>query len=517
MTTSFIVVPYLTILVLLALYGLHRSQLVLLLRRHARKIPPPPPELPSDVAPESVPYVTIQLPLYNEPDVVERLLEAVSRIEYPRERLEIQVLDDSTDDTCDLAKAKVAELVRRGIDAVYIHRHDRTGYKAGALDYGLKLAKGELLAVFDADFLPLPNFLRAVVPHFDDPKVGCVQARWGHLNREHSLLTEVQALMLDGHHMVENRARYAAGRFFNFSGTGGIWRKQAIVEAGGWQHDTLTEDLDLSYRAQLAGWRFVYREDHVTLAELPEEMEAFRAQQFRWAKGTVQTARKLLGRVWGERSLPLSVRLEAVFHMTPHFSYPLMLLLSAFLLPMVMVMPASDPVSLLLVDVPLLVGSSGSVVAFYVTADLAQGRSAWNALRNLPPLMALGCGMSPYLSKAVYEGMGRVTGEFVRTPKKGEKKGGSQRYHARTSLPWIEIVLAVENAIAIVVAVHTRHYFAAPFALLFSFGYAWVATLVIRERIAVATQRARRLVAPVAAVEAVDRGAATAATDSLAA
>ncbi len=494
MSTYLIVIPYLTILVSLALYGLHRSQLVFLLRRHRSKLPKPPPMVHADADPASLPHVTIQLPLFNEPDVIDRLLETVAGIEYPREKFEIQVLDDSTDDTRERARAKVADLVRRGFDAVYIHRHDRTGFKAGALDFGLKLAKGDLVAVFDADFLPLPAFLRTIVPHFEDPNVGCVQARWGHLNREHSLLTRVQSLMLDGHHMVENRARYASGRFFNFSGTGGIWRRQAIDSAGGWQHDTLTEDLDLSYRAQLAGWKFVYREDHVTPAELPEEMEAFRAQQFRWAKGTVQTARKLLKRVWARKDLPIHVRTEAIFHMTPHFAYPFMLFLSIFLLPMLIVMPASDPASLLLVDVPLLFGSTGSVVAFYVHADVAQGRSVWQALKRLPSLMALGCGMSPYLTKAVWDGLGGATGEFVRTPKKGEKSAASQRYHARTRVPWIEIICAVENFLAIGVAIQTRHIFAAPFALLFSFGYAWVASSVIRERLAVQPARPVRVV-----------------------
>jgi hypothetical protein len=334
------------------------------------------------------------------------------------------------------------------------------------------------------------------------------------VNREHSLLTRVQALMLDGHHMVENRARFASGRFFNFSGTGGIWRKAAISAAGGWEHDTLTEDLDLSYRAQLAGWKFVYREDHVTPAELPEEMEAFRAQQFRWAKGTVQTAKKLLKRVWSRKDLPFHVRSEAVFHMTPHFAYPLMLFLSIFLLPMLIVMPASDPRSLLLVDVPLLFGSTGSVVAFYVSADLAQGRSVWDALRRLPSLMALGCGMSPYLTKAVSQALIGPTGEFVRTPKRGEKDAKAQRYHARTVLPLAEIVLAFENLLAIGVAIQTRHYFAAPFALLFAFGYAWVTTLVVRERLATtAPARRPRLVTPVAQQGMVEEGA----TDSLAA
>jgi cellulose synthase/poly-beta-1,6-N-acetylglucosamine synthase-like glycosyltransferase len=488
MTTYLIAVPYVCILVLLAVYGLHRSQLVFLLRKYRSKIAAPPPPIARDARPEGLPHVTVQLPLFNEPDVVEQLLEAVARLEYPREKLEIQVLDDSTDDTRELARAKVESLARRGIDAVYIHRKDRTGFKAGALDYGQRMAKGELIAVFDADFIPQPDFLRAVVPHFDDAKIGCVQARWGHMNRDHSLLTKIESLMLDGHHMVENGARYGSGRFFNFSGTGGIWRREAITAAGGWQHDTLTEDLDLSYRAQLAGYRFVYRVDHVTPAELPEEMEAFRAQQFRWAKGTVQTARKLLGRVWARKDLPFHVRSEAIFHMTPHFAYPLMLFLSVFLLPMLIVMPASDPRSLLLVDIPLMFGSTGSVVAFYVMADVSQGRSALGALVKLPALMGLGCGMSPYLTKAVFEGMGNVTGEFVRTPKKGDKTATVQRYHARTRIPWVELVLSAQNFIAVFVAIQTQHILAAPFALMFAMGYAWVGGSVLRERMFVANK-----------------------------
>ncbi len=491
MSTYLIAIPYVGILVMLAVFGLHRSQLVYLLAKHRKNLPVPPAPIARDADASKLPHVTVQLPLFNEPDVVEQLLESVAKIEYPREKLEIQVLDDSTDDTRDLARAKVAQLVARGIDAVYIHRHDRTGFKAGALDYGQRMAKGELIAVFDADFLPQADFLRAVVPHFEDAKIGCVQARWGHINREHSLLTRIESLMLDGHHMVENVARYASGKFFNFSGTGGIWRRAAIEAAGGWEHDTLTEDLDLSYRAQLAGYRFVYRVDHVAPAELPEEVEAFRAQQFRWAKGTVQTARKLLGRVWARKELPLSVRMEAIFHMTPHFAYPFMLFLSVFLLPMLIIMPASDPRSLLLVDVPLMFGSTGSVVAFYVTADMARGGTFWGAIKKLPPLMALGCGMSPYLTKAVLQGMGNITGEFVRTPKKGEKTTAKQRYHARTNIPWIELVLGVTNFAAVFVAIATQHLLAAPFALMFSLGYLWVGGSVMRERSASETKAAK--------------------------
>lgn len=477
MTTYLIAVPYLTVLLVLVFYGLHRSHLVWQLWQHREALPPAPPH---NVPDADLPFVTVQLPLFNEPDVLERLLDTVAQIDYPRDRFEIQVLDDSTDDSRELARRKTDELKRRGIDAVYIHRVDRVGYKAGALDNGLKVAKGQLIAIFDADFVPQRSFLRTVVHHFADPTVGCVQARWGHLNRESSILTRVQALMLDGHHMVENRARFAAGRFFNFSGTGGIWRREAINAAGGWQHDTLTEDLDLSYRAQLAGWRFVYREDHVTPAELPEEMEAFRAQQFRWAKGTVQTARKLLGRVWARKDLPFGVRLEAVFHMTPHFAYPLMVMLAALLLPMLLVMPASDPMALVLVDIPLMIGSTGSLATFYIVAERSQGRSAWGALRRLPWLLAIGSGMAPWLTRAVWEGLQAETGEFVRTPKKGAKAGG--RYKAKTIVPVFEIVMTLESVASVVAAVATRHYIAAPFAMLFVMGFGYVSLTVMRER-----------------------------------
>ncbi len=504
MTTLLIAVPYLTVLLFLVLYGLHRSQLVWLLWKHRAELPPAPPrQLPDG----ELPHVTIQLPLFNEPDVLDRLLECVARIDYPREKFEIQVLDDSTDDTRERSKAKVADLVRRGIDAVYIHRTDRTGYKAGALDNGLKYAKGSLIAVFDADFLPQESFLRTVVHHFADPKVGCVQARWGHLNRETSILTRVQALMLDGHHMVENRARFAAGRFFNFSGTGGIWRREAIGAAGGWQHDTLTEDLDLSYRAQTAGWRFVYREDHVTPAELPEEVEAFRAQQFRWAKGTVQTARKLLGKVWNDKSLSFDVRLEAVFHMTPHFAYPLMMLLAVFLLPMLLVMPVSDPLSLLLVDIPLMIGSTGSLATFYVVAERAQGRSAMGALRRLPWLLAIGAGMSPYLTKAVWEGLQAETGEFVRTPKKGQSARPG-RYRARTILPLVEMALTAESLASVYTALTTKHYIAAPFAMIFVMGFGFVSYSVIRERMAATAAAGRRVETPATGTAAADNSVA---------
>jgi cellulose synthase/poly-beta-1,6-N-acetylglucosamine synthase-like glycosyltransferase len=492
---------YFAVLLLLAMYGLHRSHLVITCLRHAKKLRAlreGVPRLALDTAPDALPHVTIQLPLYNEATVVRRLLDYTARMAYPRSKLQIQVLDDSTDESRQMARAKVEELrdcppamsseLRADwggeLDIVYIHRVDRTGYKAGALDEGLKVAKGELVAIFDADFLPEDTFLRDLVPHFvgeENAKIGMVQARWGHMNRELSWLTRVQALMLDGHHLVENRARAAAGWLFNFSGTGGMWRTRAIAESGGWQHDTLTEDLDLSYRAQMAGWKFVYRENVVTPAELPEDVSAFRAQQFRWAKGTVQTARKLMKRVITS-DLSLMQRIEAMFHMTPHFAYPLMVLLSVLLLPALILMPATNTGTMLLIDLPLCIGTTGSLLAFYAMAEAAQGRSRLAALKTLPALLALGAGLAPHLSKAVFEGLRSMSGEFVRTPKHGEMH--SNRYRARADIPTIEIALCMVSFASVIASLQTGHWFATPFAMLFTFGYGYVATLVATEQLA---------------------------------
>jgi len=482
-------VAYFAVLFFLSMYGLHRSHLVITCLIHRRRLqglddgvaPLSAEELASEGS--SLPHVTVQLPLFNEATVTARLLDHVARLDYPRDRLEIQVLDDSTDETESIARAYIAQVrsAQPDLDITYRHRTDRSGYKAGALDAGLKVAKGALIAVFDADFLPQPDFLASVVPHFvSDPKVGMVQARWGHLNRDHSLLTRVQALMLDGHHLVENRARYAAGWLFNFSGTGGIWRKVAIETSGGWQHDTITEDLDLSYRAQLAGWKFVYRKNVVTPAELPEDVSAFRAQQFRWAKGTVQCSRKLMKRIMTS-DLTLSQRIEAFFHMTPHFAYPLMVFLSLLLLPALILMPATNPRMMLLIDLPLCIGTTGSLAAFYAMAEVAQGRNRRDALRQLPALLALGAGLAPHLTKAVVEGLSSMAGEFVRTPKKGIK---AQRYRSHADLPLIEIGLCLFSAASVVASVETGHWFAAPFAMLFTFGYGYVATLVASEQFA---------------------------------
>ncbi|HQP33596.1 MAG TPA: glycosyltransferase [Polyangiaceae bacterium] len=471
-------VAYFAVLAVLSLYGLHRANLAALTFRYAKRMRALRRGPEQKVADADLPHVTVQLPLYNEATVAARLLECVAKFEYPRDRLEIQVLDDSSDETQAISKKCVEQMRKQGIDAVYVRRPDRVGYKAGALDYGLRRAKGELVAMFDADFIPQPEFLKAIVGEFQDPTVGMVQARWGHMNRDHSLLTKVQALMLDGHHLVENRARFAAGRLFNFSGTGGMWRRAAIDDAGGWQHDTLTEDLDLSYRAQLKGWRFVYREDVMTPAELPEDVSSLRAQQYRWAKGTVQTARKLLGRVLTSH-LSLPQRIEALFHLTPHFAYPLMVLLSVLLLPALILSPATDGWTMLMIDLPLCMGTTGSLAVFYCLAETAQGRKASSAVVRLPALIAVGIGMAPHLTRAVWDGLHSMAGEFVRTPKKGEVAG---RYRAYTNLPFAEAGLGMLSACSVVAAIQTGHWFAAPFAMLFTFGYGYVSALVLLEQ-----------------------------------
>jgi len=473
-----LIVVYFVVLAALSSYGFHRLHLVLLCRRHEEEISAAGEHAGPNKPDGDLPKVTVQLPIFNESTVVERLLRRVASMDYPRDKMEIQVLDDSTDETCAIAKREVERLKAEGYDATYIHRVDRTGYKAGALAHALPVAKGDFIAIFDADFVPNSDFLRSCIGHFDDENVGMVQARWAHLNREASLLTRIQALMLDGHHLVENRARYGAGFFFNFSGTGGMWRREAIESAGGWQHDTLTEDLDLSYRAQLEGWKFIYRPDVISPAELPEDISALRAQQYRWAKGTVQTARKLLSRLM-KAPLSRSQRVEAFFHLTPHFAYPLMIVLCMLLLPVLLTVDVThDLKTALLFDAPLCMAPISSLAAFYMLAESAQGRSRWGALKLLPALVALGAGIAPHLTKAVHEGLRTSAGEFVRTPKRGSDRW---RYRAKLELPLAEMFFSLLTGVCAVVAITRGHYFAAPFAALFSLGYGYIATLVLME------------------------------------
>src|SRR5262249_31667851 len=343
--------------------------------------------------PARLPRVTVQLPLYNEMYVVDRLVDSVCRIRYPRELLEIQVLDDSVDETQDIAKAAVERYRDEGFDIHYIHRQDRHGFKAGALDHSLKLARGEFVVIFDADFVAPPDILEKSLGHFEDRGVGMVQVRWGHINRDYSLLTQVQSILLDGHFVLEHGGRNRSGRFFNFNGTAGIWRRQAIADAGGWQHDTLTEDLDLSYRAQLRGWNFIFLPNLIAPAEVPVEMNAFKSQQHRWAKGSIQTCRKLLPRIL-RSNLPLGVKAEAFFHLSANFNYPLMCVLSVLMAPSMVIRYNMGWYEMLLIDVPLFFAATASVANFYMVCQRELHDDWITRAKYLPFLMSIGIGLT---------------------------------------------------------------------------------------------------------------------------
>jgi cellulose synthase/poly-beta-1,6-N-acetylglucosamine synthase-like glycosyltransferase len=473
---------YFLVLVILAIFGLHRYVMVYLYYRHAdRKALPEP-------LPETLPRVTVQLPLYNEMYVVDRLLASVAELRYPRELLDVQVLDDSTDETRRIAAAAVERLREQGLDAHYIHRADRTGFKAGALDNGLRTAKGSLVAIFDADFVVPPDFLEKLVGHFEDPKVALVQARWGHINRDHSLLTQIQSILLDGHFILEHGGRNRGGRFFNFNGTAGIWRKEAIGDAGGWQHDTLTEDLDLSYRAQLRGWRFVFVQDLVSPAEVPVEMNAFKGQQHRWAKGSIQTCLKLLPKILAS-SVPLPVKVEAAFHLTANFAYPLMVLLSLLMFPAMVIRYDMGFYEMLIVDVPLFLGATMSVCSFYSVSQRETAGSAWRGrIKYLPAVLATGIGLSVNNAKAVMEALLGHGGEFVRTPKYKVEGANDAWKHKRyrgalNFAPFVELALAAYFAAMAWYALTHAIWGTLPFILIFMSGYGYTALMSLLQNL----------------------------------
>lgn len=465
---------YLVVLSLLAVYGLHRAGLVFLFWK-SRKHKEPEPEKWQEL-----PVVTIQLPMFNEKFVAERLIDVVCATDYPREKLEVQVLDDSTDETRSIARKAVDRQRDRGVDIKYIHRTDRTGYKAGALEAGMKVARGEFILIFDADFVPRPDILHQMIHYFTDAKVAMVQTRWGHINKHHSMLTRVQSLMLDGHFFIEHNARYRTGRFFNFNGTAGMWRKTAIEDAGGWQHDTITEDMDLSFRAQLKGWRFVYRPDVISPAELPQDFNSFKAQQFRWAKGSIQVARKLLFPVLRAR-IPFWVKLEAFFHLTNNIAYVLMIPLAMLILPTILFRTEQGPKEVLLVDLPLFLGTTCAIALFYlVTYRVSHGRWLGGFLL-LPALMMVGIGISLNNARAVLQGLFGGDAVFVRTPKTGMVTSRSdaepkRRYRSvKSAITVIELLFGAYFSLTLYLALEGGHFSACPFLLLFLFGYFIVA------------------------------------------
>jgi len=474
---------YFFILTILAIFGWHRYFLIYIYRKYAGCEPKPAGEL------TELPTVTIQLPVYNEMYVVDRLVQAVCKIDYPKDLLEIQVLDDSTDETTAIAEMVVQRYAQQGFDIKCIHRTDRTGFKAGALEGGLRVARGEFVAIFDADFTPNTDFLQRCLPHFTDPKVAVVQARWGHLNENYSLLTKIQSIMLDGHFILEHGGRFRSGRFWNFNGTAGIWRRVAISDAGGWEHDTLTEDTDLSYRAQIRGWQFLYLPEIDCPSELPVEMNAFKSQQARWAKGLMQTAKKILPQVMRSNA-PAKAKVEAFFHLTANISYPLMVFLSIILLPAMIVRFYQGWFQVLLIDLPLFLASTCSISSFYLCAQRAFYPKTWKrTFFYLPVVMAVGVGLSVKNAVAVIEAIFGVKSEFVRTPKYKVEAGArdssewvKKKYHNRAGLmPWLEVFLGLYFACAVVYTIQNANYVTVPFLLLFVWGYLYTGTMSLAQ------------------------------------
>lgn len=453
----------------LSLYGFHRFLILYWYFRHARR----PLVAPEPASP--LPLVTVQLPIYNERYVVNRLLEAVAALDYPPGKLHIQVLDDSTDDTADLVRERAAELRARGLSIDVVYRTDRTGYKAGALQHGLRTARGEILYILDADFLPPADTLRRIVPFFSDPRVGMVQTRWGHLNRTDSVLTRVQSLSLDGHFLLEQTARSRSGRFLHFNGTAGAWRKSCIEDAGGWEHDTLTEDLDLSIRAQLRGWRFQFLPAVVTPAELPTDMDAYKLQQHRWTKGAIQNARKQLRSVWRSR-VPLRIKTEATVQLTCNFVY----LLTAALCLLAL------PVPWLSVQIPggwipgflAFVCSTLSVVVFYLFSARSLYPRDWlrDAL-HVPLLLSLGAGMTINNCHAVLQALRGKHTPFLRTPKWGQNGPGKGTTYRAAPPPLLllELAAAVVYTALTAVTLWERNWSSLPLLALLATGFHLVA------------------------------------------
>lgn len=463
---------YMSVLIGLSAYGIHRYVIIYLFLKHRKRGVEPAGHF------DELPKVTMQLPIFNEVYVVERLLRSVSEIDYPKDRLQIQVLDDSTDDTRALTASCVEELQGRGFNVELIHRTDRTGFKAGALETGLASAESEFVCILDADFVPKPDLLKRTIHFFTDPKVGMIQTRWGHLNRGYSLLTRVQAMFLDGHLLLEQTARSRSGRFFNFNGTAGLWRRSCIDEAGGWQHDTLTEDLDLSYRAQLAGWKFIFLPDVITPAELPVDMNGFKSQQHRWTKGSIQTCKKLLPTVWRSK-LPLMIKIEATAHLTSNFAYLLLACLCVLLHPSAGG-PQATWLRTLLMDVPIFFTASVSVAVFYICAQRELHPRTWmKEILLLPALLALGVGLSINNARAVLEACFNHKSDFARTPKYGiERKAQPWRsckyMPLKSLLPLAEMAFAIYFTYFLWFAIQHGQYISVPFLAMFQVGFLYV-------------------------------------------
>ena len=495
-----LLIPYFAMLLVLAFYGLNRYEVMWTYWRHKKKRPSTEPARRF----AELPRVTIQLPLYNERFVVERLLEETTKVDYPKELLQIQVLDDSTDETHPFTERLCAEYRAQGFPVEYHHRKNRHGFKAGALEAGLATATGEFVAVFDADFVVPRDFLQKTIHHFTDERIALVQTRWSYLNRHYNLLTEVQGMLLDGHFVLEHNSRYWSGQFFNFNGTAGIWRRTAIDDSGGWEHDTLTEDSDLSYRAQVKGWRFVYVPEVECPSELPVDTHGFQVQQSRWAKGLTQVAIKLLMRIL-KADLPFATKLEAVWHLTPNLTYPLMIMTTALMLPVMIVRFYMGWQQLVLIDLPLLIATFCSVISFYIYAQHERDPKGWKrSIIMMPVLLAAGAALTIINTRAVLEALLGIKTSFVRTPKyaiTGAKKertsAAPQKKYRRKSgwLPYLELVFGTYFLAMVVYAIECWNFFAVPLLMVFVAGYYWAAFSTLHQewKDRLAWEKARKL------------------------
>jgi cellulose synthase/poly-beta-1,6-N-acetylglucosamine synthase-like glycosyltransferase len=478
--TDFVMYLYFISLLILFAFGAHGFVMVYhyLKQRGLERIQPPL---------EQTPPVTIQLPLFNELYVANRLIDAVCALEYPKDKLEIQVLDDSTDETVDLVAGSVDRYRKLGYNIKHVHRVDRSGFKAGALKHGLETAEGEFIAIFDADFVPNRDFLIKTIPHFyTNPRIGVVQTRWEHINREYSMLTRAQAFALDGHFVVEQDVRNKAGFFIQFNGTGGVWRKTAIIDAGNWQSDTLTEDLDLSYRAQLRGWKFKYLSDVTSPAELPAEVNALKSQQFRWTKGAIETARKMIPEVW-KSNIPLRIKIHSTFHLTNNIVFPFILLAGLLNVPLVFIKQQGGHEAYFGMMSVFIIAFIGSFL-FYLISQKSVYPDWRRRIMLFPLFMAGSMGFAVNNSRAVFEGLFRKKSEFIRTPKfaiEGKKDTWvKNKYTARKKkFDWvvaIEIILAVYCFFGVISSLYYLEIASVPFQLLYFTGFACVSWLSIR-------------------------------------
>ncbi len=476
---QFILISYIICLSILFVFGAHGFVMIYHYYRHRN-------EVEGDLPLVETPMVTIQLPLYNEMYVVRRLIDASCAIEYPRDRIEIQVLDDSTDETVDLVASIVREKQAKGFNIVHAHRKNRQGFKAGALKEGLKTAQGEFVAIFDADFIPRPEFLIKTIPYFfKDKNIGMVQTRWEHLNGDYSLMTRTQAMALDGHFVIEQNIRNKAGYFINFNGTGGVWRKETIMDAGNWQSDTLTEDLDLSYRAQLRGWKFKFLRDVTSPAELPAEINALKSQQFRWTKGAIETARKLLPMVW-KSDIPFRIKFHSTFHLTNNIVFPFIILASILNVPLTFIKHGGGfdaYFDFMSVFVLAFIGS----FLFYLYSQKDIYTDWRKRIMLFPVFMAGSMGFAVNNSKAVLEGLFKRKSEFVRTPKygiEGKKQQWNDKKYVPVKFSWtvlIEIGLALYCFFGVLSSLYYMEIAAVPFQLLFTAGYGFVALLSVQQ------------------------------------